>query len=104
MAEVRLIKLSDCRSGVGTFVPHGDLEFAVFLLEDPERVIVIDNACPHAGGNLAGGSVENEIVTCPWHQWEFDLNTGVCTHSQAARVNRYPARIEDGLVIVELPD
>lgn len=104
MAEVRLIRLDECRPGAGTFVPHGDLELAVFRLPDPERIIVIDNACPHASGNLAGGSVEDGIVTCPWHQWEFDLNTGVCTHSPAARVMRYPARVENGMVIVDLPD
>ncbi len=75
-----------------------DRELAVFRLENPPRVVVIDNSCPHAGGNLSGGSVTGNIVQCPWHHWEFDLERGVCTHSDLARVRRYPAQVRDGVI------
>ena len=75
----------------------------MFLLGDPPRVEVIDNRCPHAGGNLSGGEVENGIVTCSWHHWAFELSTGVCTHSERAFVRRYPAEIRDDLVWADLP-
>ena len=64
----------------------------------PERVAVIDNACPHAGGNLSGGEVFENVVTCPWHHWEIDLSTGQCVHKQLARIGRYDAEIRDGAV------
>jgi nitrite reductase/ring-hydroxylating ferredoxin subunit len=73
-------------------------------LGDPERVLVIDNACPHSGGNLSGGSVEGKIVTCRQHEWKFDLGTGICTESNRAKVQTYPAEVRDGVVWVELPD
>lgn len=92
-----------CRPGQGTFVEHAGRELAVFLLPDPERVFVIDNACPHSGGNLSAGDVVGNAVTCPWHQWAFALDTGVCTLSSRARVTRYPAEVRDGAVWVELP-
>jgi nitrite reductase/ring-hydroxylating ferredoxin subunit len=57
MSWVELIPLSRCRSNGGTFVTMGDRELAVFRLNDPERVVVIDNSCPHASGNLSGGVV-----------------------------------------------
>ena len=76
---------------------------AVFRLADPERIVVVDNACPHAGGNLAGGAVEGRIVTCPWHHWEFDLDRGVCIHSARARLRRYRAEVRDGIIWAELP-
>ena len=98
MAWQQLIAIDRCQEGAGTFVAHNGLELAVFVLVDPPRVIVTDNACPHASGNLSGGTIEGETVACPWHHWTFDLNTGVCTHSDLARVRRYPAETRDGHV------
>lgn len=86
--------------GRGTFVERDGAELAVFRFAAPERVIVIDNACPHASGNLSGGELKGEVVTCPWHFWEFDLTTGVCTHSEHVRVRTYPAEVREGWVWV----
>jgi len=97
----RLIELDRCRVGSGTFVQHGDHEFAVFQLPTGEPV-VIDNTCPHAGGNLAGGTIDGHIITCPLHQWRFDLSTGQCVSSPKAHVNRYRACVRDGVIYVDL--
>lgn len=104
MAFVELISLTSCRKGGGTFIETEGRELAVFWLDDPERVLVIDNACPHAGGNLSGGEVAGNVVTCRWHQWQFDLDTGVCTHSDRARVRRFRAEVRDGVVWADLSD
>jgi nitrite reductase/ring-hydroxylating ferredoxin subunit len=100
---VRLLPVNRCRADAGTFVAHDGFELAVFLLTETQRVVVVDNTCPHSGGNLSGGEVQDSVVTCPWHQWKFDLNTGVCTDSARARVRTYPAEIRDGFVWAELP-
>jgi nitrite reductase/ring-hydroxylating ferredoxin subunit len=98
-----VIPVDRCRDGLGTFVEHAGRELAVYLLDDARRVEVIDNTCPHAGGNLSAGRVRGAVVTCPSHQWAFDLTTGVCTHSDRARVRRYPAEVRDNVVWVDLP-
>ena len=67
-------------------------------------VVVIDNACPHSSGNLSAGSVYENVVTCPLHQWEFDLDRLRCTHSERVRVGGYPAEIRNGEVWADLPD
>ncbi len=36
----------------------------------------LDNRCPHQGGPLGEGSIENGCLRCPWHGWEFDPITG----------------------------
>lgn len=102
MAFTRMISLDRCRADGGTFVEHHGHELAVFRWCDPERVAVIDNTCPHAGGNLAAGEVVGGVVTCPWHHWRFNLDSGVCIHSDHARVTRYAAEIRDGAVWVDL--
>ncbi len=104
MPFVQLIPLGHCRRGGGVFVSRPGRDFAVFWLMDPERVFVIDNTCPHAGGDLSSGEVTGTIVACPYHFWEFDLRTGKCTHSKRARVQRYKAEIRNGTVWADLPD
>lgn len=102
MAFVELIELDQCRKGQGTFVGYHSLALAVFVLENPDRVVVLDNACPHGGGSLAEGEVCGDTVKCPWHQWEFDLQTGSCMHSALASTRRYPARIQGSSVWADL--
>jgi pyruvate oxidase len=36
----------------------------------------LDNKCPHQGGPLGEGSIENGVLRCPWHGWDFDPLTG----------------------------
>lgn len=36
----------------------------------------LDNRCPHQGGPLGEGSIENGMLRCPWHGWDFDPCTG----------------------------
>ena len=36
----------------------------------------LDNKCPHQGGPLGEGSIENGLLRCPWHGWDFDPCTG----------------------------
>ncbi len=102
MAYVKLIEVVRCAEGCGTFVEHDGRELAVFRLTNPTRVVVTDNACPHANGNLSAGDVVGQVVSCPWHDWRFDLNTGVCVDSAHPRVARYPAESRDGFVYVDL--
>ena len=34
------------------------------------------SVCPHMGGPLEQGRIQNGEVTCPWHRYRFDLSTG----------------------------
>ena len=36
----------------------------------------LDNACPHQGGPLGEGSIENGLLRCPWHGWDFYPDSG----------------------------
>ncbi len=100
---VRLIRVDACAVGRGQFVETSGHELAVFRLQHPEQFIVVRNSCPHAGGNLAAGQVEGNCVTCPWHHWQFDLVSGMCVLSDAAKLTHYEARTNDGFVEALLP-
>jgi thiamine pyrophosphate-dependent acetolactate synthase large subunit-like protein/nitrite reductase/ring-hydroxylating ferredoxin subunit len=36
----------------------------------------LNNKCPHQGGPLGEGSIENGLLRCPWHGWDYDPITG----------------------------
>ena len=40
------------------------------------RYAALDNKCPHQGGPLGEGSIENGWLRCPWHGWDYDPLTG----------------------------
>lgn len=87
--------------GRATYVTVAGRELAVFRLPDG-GVAVTDNACPHAGGNLAGGVVSEGMVECPWHGWRFRLDTGASLHNDAVSVATYPCELRGDELWVRL--
>ncbi len=73
---------------------------AIFRTE-ATTVFATTNACPHRGGPLAEGIVHGQRVTCPLHNWVFDLETGEAEGADDGRIETYAARIEDGRVLID---
>ncbi|MFQ5425110.1 MAG: Rieske (2Fe-2S) protein [Phycisphaerae bacterium] len=99
---VQLVAVTDFPPGQGRFVEVRGHGLAVFHLSNPDRFVVTANGCPHAGGNLAAGPIAGETVTCPWHHWTFNLETGRCTSAEHIVIRRYESRVEDGYLYARL--
>ena len=99
---VDLCPLEDVPSEGGRYVSVANQGLAVFRA-GPDRVHVIDNTCPHAGGSLSGGFVRDGRVVCPWHGWPFDLRTGRCPDNTQIAVTTHPSRVVDGRVQIRGP-
>ena len=65
----------------------------------------LDNACPHQGGPLGEGSIEEGadgscLLRCPWHGWDFDPTTGKPPGGYDDGVETYPVEErEDGIYV-----
>ena len=67
---------------------------------------VVDAFCPHLGAHLGhGGRVMGETIRCPFHGWQYDGNTGECTHipyceriPKAARVKAWEVQEKNGMI------
>lgn len=70
---------------------NGDL---IILIKRGQEVYALDGVCPHRGGPLDEGSLENGCVVCPWHGWRFDLKTGECLNAIGEDLKRYPIEIQ----------
>lgn len=73
---------------------------AVFRTID-DRVFALDDRCPHRGGPLSEGIVHGSFVTCPLHNWVFDLATGEAQGADEGRVATYPVRVEAGRLWID---
>jgi len=62
----------------------------------------LDGVCPHRGGPLGQGTIENGKVVCPWHGWAWDPKTGAAVQDARMKVAVYPMKIEGGDVMVEV--
>ncbi|MGV0593026.1 thiamine pyrophosphate-dependent enzyme [Mycolicibacterium porcinum] len=67
------------------------------------RYGAIDNHCPHQGGPLGQGTVENDKIRCPWHGFDFDPFTGQAAGGPDFDVPTYPVQARDDGVYVAGP-
>jgi nitrite reductase (NADH) small subunit len=91
---------------------------AIAVLNVDGRLYAIRDACPHQGAALSTGTLggtfvpsgpheyvyglEGRVLRCPWHGFEFDLETGCSLFDpEGVRVRVYPVAVEDGVVLVE---
>ncbi|SRR5882672_7487440 len=68
------------------------------------EIYVMDNVCPHWGGPLGQGAIQNGKLVCPWHGWTFDPKTGETPRKANTRVSVHKVLIEGEDVFVELQD
>lgn len=70
--------------------------------DGPATFRVMDDACPHAGGSLSAGVIDDGCVICPWHGWAFNADSGACPDNEAYRVRVYAVRVHNGRVLARL--
>ncbi len=66
------------------------------------RYGALDNVCPHKGGPLGQGQIEEGKLVCPWHGREYDPVSGHCDGYEES-VPSYPVEEREDGVYVGLP-
>lgn len=96
-ASRRVCRRADLAEGEAVVEDVDGTTVAVFLAGG--EVYALDGVCPHQGGPLGQGKVEDGCVYCPWHGWQFELSTGEHVHGKKS-ARTYPVAVEDGDVYV----
>jgi 3-phenylpropionate/trans-cinnamate dioxygenase ferredoxin subunit len=97
------LRASEVTPGTVRVVELDGRSLCVGLTEDGEWG-AIDNVCTHDGGVLGDGELDGDAVECPRHGGRFDLFSGrVLALPPVRPVNAYPAHVEGGQVVVDLP-
>ncbi|MBN33387.1 MAG: hypothetical protein CMM46_01165 [Rhodospirillaceae bacterium] len=76
----------------------------IALFDTKNGIYACNNRCPHEGYPLREGTLdENCLLTCNWHNWKFNLETGE-NQRDGDKLRTYPVEIRDGDIWVEIVD
>lgn len=119
--EYAVADADDLQSGERVVVEIDGRSVGVFCLDG--EYYAYPNVCQHQNGPLCEGTVtgtteaafdrdsleldidwtnEGEILSCPWHGWEYHLRTGQCLSRTDLRLPSFPVDERNGEVVVSL--
>lgn len=81
-----------------TYIEYGVRACYVFKAND--EIKVFDSRCPHQITNIPELSLENTTLTCPKHNWQFDISTGSCIAKGKLPLNEMQFKIENERLFV----
>ena len=115
--SVAVAPADELRPGERRVVRVEGVEVGIFNLGD--RFVAYRNHCPHQGapvclGRIGGTTMASapgeyvygrrgRVLVCPWHGWEFDLETGGVLFGGRSRLAPVDVRVEEGMLVLELP-
>ena len=97
---IRIASVEQCPPGNACEFVVADRIIALFNVDGEFHAL--DGVCPHQGGPLGKGKLVGCIVTCPWHGWQFDVQTGQHQTSASLLHPRFPVRVEGESVLVDV--
>lgn len=101
MSELQRVgSLKELKNGKPLDVTLDGQKIAVFYVKG--EVIATNGKCPHAGGPLHCGDIEGASLTCPWHGWTFDLNSGACIDDPSLSLDVYKVSIDGDHIMVAI--
>ncbi len=119
--EYRIGPLATIPERGGVLAVAGDVEVGVFRVRGGLRAY--ENRCRHQGGPVCTGEilgryeavvnpdgtiagerfVDDQLrIVCPWHGWEYDLESGRCAADPRFTLRRYEVSVRDGDVYVRV--
>ncbi|HET6372505.1 MAG TPA: non-heme iron oxygenase ferredoxin subunit [Candidatus Polarisedimenticolia bacterium] len=97
---MKAAKAADLKPGSVMTVEVGGKSLA--LCNADGRYFALDNTCLHRGGPIGEGFLDGNIVTCPWHGWQYDVTNGQATMNPALRLACYATKVEGDDVLIEV--
>lgn len=91
---------------------------SIGLIRTSDKVYAVRNLCPHKRAPVCKGTMrgtmlpsepgsfvfdmESQVLQCPWHGWEFDLETGRTLCPSKSRLKLFPVTLRDQSVYLDL--
>ena len=62
---------------------------------------VYDSLCPHQTTNIPHLGLQGHTLTCPKHEWKFDIRSGECTAKGDRPLRQWPCKVEKGRLLAQ---
>lgn len=94
--------IDDSKVRDGAYVPVYPKGVGVLLVRAGGELFAVANKCAHMACPLDGGRLEGDVITCPCHDWRFNVRSGAFLDAPELSIATYPVMVEDGKVHVDL--
>jgi nitrite reductase/ring-hydroxylating ferredoxin subunit len=91
-------RVDDVPPGTVKQVAVGEEEIAIANVDG--QFYAVAGHCLHLQGPLGEGRLHGEVLSCPWHGWQYDVCTGRNVFDLAIQLRTYEVRVEDGKIAV----
>jgi len=89
---VKVASIPDLKPGTAMTVEVNGKAIALYNVGG--KIYATDNTCLHQGGPLGEGMLEGEVISCPWHMWEYNVCTGEKVGFSSIKLATYPVEVE----------
>jgi nitrite reductase/ring-hydroxylating ferredoxin subunit len=89
---VKVATTSDLKPGTGMTVTVNGIDIALFNVGG--KICATDNTCLYQGGPLGEGVLAGDVITCPWHMWEYNVCSGELVGDSSVKLATYPVEID----------
>lgn len=96
----KVLDINDLPEGRVKTVSAGNKSFAITHFEG--KFSALDNRCPHQGGPLGEGQIENGWLRCPWHGYDYHPGTGKPPEGFDDAVETFPIEERDDGIYIGL--
>jgi len=90
--------VADVPPGTGRVVVANGRVLALFNVHG--TFYALDNTCLHRGGPVGEGDLEETIVTCPWHGFQYDVTSGRNLFDPEVGLETFAVRVEGDDIFV----
>lgn len=73
----------------------------IVLVRLGDTVCAYEDRCVHMGVALSEGKLDDRVITCSAHQYQYDALTGRGINPKVVCLTRFPVRIEGGAIWVD---
>ena len=95
---MRVAAVADVPPGTGRVVVAKGRVLALFNVHG--TFYALDNTCLHRGGPVGEGDLEETIVTCPWHGFQYDVTSGRNLFDPEVGLETFAVRVEGDDIFV----
>lgn len=60
---------------------------------------VYDSRCPHQTTDIPQLALQGCTLTCPKHQWQFDIRSGACIKNGTSPLREWPSKVVKGRLL-----
>lgn len=90
--------VADLKDAQVTYLSAGERH--LFVYRDKDTMKVYDSRCPHQVTDIPHLALQGNTLTCPKHNWAFDIVSGQCTDKGDRPLNQFQHKVEGGRLMV----